>query len=294
MKKRRSHRLRRKASDDNSVRLLILSFVILLTVVFKTITGVSTVTVLKDLSAVITGERSFSTVINTIGEAISEGTKENVIAVFGRDKDIGDGKQEDEHVLPVVKEPTEETEETIKGREKILPAFNREIKITQLEFVENEEEYFDDTENIPFKVPAPNNVDYGKYEISFQYIRPCNGYVTSPFGYRVHPISKETTFHYGIDLAADNGSIINSFADGQVADCGYSKIFGNYIKIKHTGGFVSFYAHLSRTLVKKGETVKRGEQVGKAGDTGVATGPHLHFEIRKNGKVVDPIQYFDE
>ena len=73
---------------------------------------------------------------------------------------------------------------------------------------------------------------------------------------------------------------------------GENSIFGNYIKVRHKDGFVTFYAHLSECCIDKGEKVKMGEKIGKAGATGTATGPHLHFEVRKNNKVIDPAQYF--
>lgn len=291
MKRRKYYRHKRNTNkDDNSIRLLILSFLILLAVIFKTVTGVSTVTVLKEFSSAVIGERSYSEVISTIGKAISDGAKENAAAVFRKDDTDTFDSGDEGYVLPVVTERTKETEETTKGRE-LVPAFNKEVKITQIEFVENEDEYLDETENEPFEIPAPSNTDNGKYELSFKYIRPCGGRITSPFGYRIHPISGETTFHYGIDIAAAKGDEIYAFADGKISEKGKSSIFGKYIKIEHKNGFASFYAHLDDHLAKKGESVNMGEVIGKAGETGIATGPHLHFEVRKDGKVIDPEQY---
>lgn len=290
MKKRRHYRRKYKGnSDDNSIRLLILSFIILLAVLFKTITGMSAVTVLKELSTAVTGERSYGEVISTIGKAISDGAKENVIAVFKNDKDAVKEENGEEIVLPVYKEATEDTEEQTKGREIAVPAFNNEI--ARIEFIDNDEEYVDDTLNVPFEMPTPDNIDDRLYDINFKYERPCAGRVTSPFGYRIHPISNETTFHYGIDLAAAEGSEIRSFADGIIAEKGNSAIFGKYIKVNHKDGFVTFYAHLSEYCCDEGKQIKMGEIIGKAGTTGVATGPHLHFEVRKDGKSIDPSQY---
>ncbi|MBR4879926.1 MAG: M23 family metallopeptidase [Clostridia bacterium] len=290
MRKRKHYRRRRRErTDDNSIRLLILSVLILLAVIFKVVTGISAVTVFEELGAVVTGEESYGDFINELGKNISNGAKENIVAVFGNDVEQTNN---DKNELPIITEQTRQTEETNEGRVNIIPAFNNDINIASIELIENEEEYTDDTENEPFIMPVPDNVDTEAYDINFNYNRPCNGRITSPFGYRVHPISKETTFHYGIDLAANEGNKILSFADGKVTETGESTIFGNYIKIQHADGFVSFYGHLSKVNVKKNEFVKRGNVIGNAGATGVATGPHLHFEIRKNGKVIDPEQYF--
>ena len=94
-----------------------------------------------------------------------------------------------------------------------------------------------------------------------------------------------------IDLAAAEGSEIRSFADGIIVEIGNSAIFGKYIKVNHKDGFVTFYAHLSEYCGDEGKQIKMGEIIGKAGTTGVATGPHLHFEVRKDGKSIDPSQY---
>lgn len=292
MKKRKHYKRRKnRQSDDNSVRLLILSFAILLAVIFKMITGVSTVTVLKELSTAIIGEQSYAEVISTLGKAISAGTKDNVKAVFGSKKEVENPT--DEYMLPVVTEPTEETEEKAEGRNDIVPAFKKEVGVTQVEFLDNKEEYVDDTPNEAFVIPVPDGVDDNRYTIRFEYIRPCDGMVTSPFGYRVHPISKETTFHYGVDIAAAKGSPIYAFADGKVIEEGENSIFGKYLKIEHDDGFVTFYAHLSSTETAEGKKVCMGQKIGEAGETGIATGPHLHFEVRKKGKVVDPAQYIE-
>ena len=190
--------------------------------------------------------------------------------------------------------PKEVEENDSKGRATFVPAFNKEedeIEIRKVEFIENEEEYEDDTLDEPFEMPSPDIVDDNDYKLPFKYTRPTSGRITSPFGYRVHPVSKETTFHYGLDLAASQGTKIIAFADGVVVERGTGTIFGNYIKVQHSNGYLSFYAHLSKFNVKKGATVKMGQTIGYAGSTGIATGPHLHFEVRKDGKVIDPSQY---
>ncbi|MBR1722127.1 MAG: peptidoglycan DD-metalloendopeptidase family protein [Treponema sp.] len=118
--------------------------------------------------------------------------------------------------------------------------------------------------------------------------------ITSDFGYRTSPISGTWKFHAGIDLAAPIGTEVFACKHGSVATVGFNEIYGNYIDIKHNGNTVSRYAHLSKTLVKKGQQVATGEVIGLVGTTGASTGPHLHFEVRENGTPKDPKSMIDK
>ncbi len=117
---------------------------------------------------------------------------------------------------------------------------------------------------------------------------PYRGDITSEFGERVHPLSDEITFHNGIDIAANEGDEIKACFDGEVIISEYNEYSGNYIIISHMDGYTSSYAHMSKLLLGAGTKVKKGEVIGLAGSTGSATGPHLHFEIRKDGTPLDP------
>lgn len=112
--------------------------------------------------------------------------------------------------------------------------------------------------------------------------------LTSNYGYRVSPISGNWKFHSGIDLAAPSGSSVYACKAGQVTEVSYNATYGNYIIILHNGGMTSVYAHLSKTDVKTGQKVYGGLKIGEVGSTGASTGPHLHFEVRINGKTTDP------
>ncbi len=112
--------------------------------------------------------------------------------------------------------------------------------------------------------------------------------VTSEFGYRTSPITGQWKFHAGIDLAAPEGTEVFACKSGSVRTVSFSEIYGNYIVILHNGKTTSLYAHLSKTLVKPGQTVKTGDVIGQVGSTGASTGPHLHFEVRENGTPTDP------
>lgn len=116
--------------------------------------------------------------------------------------------------------------------------------------------------------------------------------ITSPYGYRTHPILRVRKFHSGIDIAAENGTKILAANDGVVIFAGWKGSYGNLVGIDHGGKITTFYAHSSRILVKNGQKVKKGQAIALVGSTGRSTGNHLHFEVRKNGKTTNPQAQF--
>jgi murein DD-endopeptidase MepM/ murein hydrolase activator NlpD len=122
---------------------------------------------------------------------------------------------------------------------------------------------------------------------------PVIGSVTSSFGFRDHPVSGEYTFHTAVDLGVSTGTDVLSFADGTVEYIGENSIYGLYVKVDHDNGVATFYAHCSKLLVSKGDTVSCGQVIAKSGQTGNATGPHLHFSIEKDGVRLDPTYYLE-
>jgi len=112
---------------------------------------------------------------------------------------------------------------------------------------------------------------------------------TSGFGMREHPIFHTQRAHLGVDYAAPKGTPVISVADGVVVESGFSGGFGNMVVVQHNARQSTLYAHLSKIAVRKGQTIKQGDNLGAVGATGWATGPHLHFEFRINGRHVDPL-----
>jgi len=130
------------------------------------------------------------------------------------------------------------------------------------------------------------------YSASIPNIRPLIGAITSAFGFRLHPIYNDIRFHSGIDFSAAEGTRVHSTGDGVVAFSGYDRGYGQKITINHGYGFKTIYAHLSKSLVRQGERVSRGEIIALSGNTGDSTGPHLHYEVKKNNVTVNPTAYF--
>lgn len=118
---------------------------------------------------------------------------------------------------------------------------------------------------------------------------PVRGPITSPFGWRIHPISGVRSFHEGIDIGVASGTPIGAAEAGRVIYAGWYGGYGNYILVDHGGGISTGYAHCSAIYVSVGQDVQRGQTIGAVGSTGYSTGPHLHFEVRINGKPVDPL-----
>jgi murein DD-endopeptidase MepM/ murein hydrolase activator NlpD len=117
--------------------------------------------------------------------------------------------------------------------------------------------------------------------------------IASGFGYRIDPVYKTVKFHAGLDFAAPQGTPIYATADGRVTTSGNAgNGFGNHVVLRHGFGYETLYGHMVRVKSRVGQTVKRGEVIGWVGSTGKSTGPHLHYEVHKNGKQIDPIYFF--
>ncbi|MCO4782523.1 MAG: M23 family metallopeptidase [Candidatus Cloacimonetes bacterium] len=124
-----------------------------------------------------------------------------------------------------------------------------------------------------------------------RFIWPYRGRLTDKMGWRTHPVTKTKNHHNGIDIAGPIGDGIFAVDGGKVIHAKFSSVSGNLIIIKHSSGYTSRYAHCSKLFVKKGQTVRQGQKIAEIGDTGRVTGAHLHFELRKGKKVLDPLKY---
>ena len=164
----------------------------------------------------------------------------------------------------------------------IFDSFKSVVKET---FSPNVEEPSGETETT-----TGEKVDFSPVFLTVNFIRPIkDGKITSKFGYRVSPITNKFSLHKGLDIAAPQNTKIYAVYDGVVIKAQYHKINGNYIVIKHSDNIKTTYNHCNKLLVKEGEKVKRGEVIALVGETGYATGNHLHFEVLLNGKYINPL-----
>lgn len=124
-------------------------------------------------------------------------------------------------------------------------------------------------------------------------IQPVAGAMISGFGNRTHPVSGHTKFHEGLDFSCLIGTPVYASGNGVVLKAEYNANgYGKCINIDHQNGYTTKFAHLSKMVVKEGQRVKRGDLIGYSGNTGMSTGPHLHYEVARNGVKVDPLDYF--
>lgn len=138
----------------------------------------------------------------------------------------------------------------------------------------------------------PENVELLQRVMNLDYGDPVpSGQITSLFGARNDPLGADTRFHYGLDIAGEEGTVISAFADGTVTALGNSTELGKYVTVAHDGGYSTLYAHCAKITASDGQQVKRGDPIAEMGDTGRATGFHLHFELHQDNIYLNPIYY---
>lgn len=140
---------------------------------------------------------------------------------------------------------------------------------------------------------APDWASFSPVFFSRRMTQPVSGPVTSPYGYRTHPITGELDFHTGVDLAVAEGTPVAAALGGQVIEVGCDQIYGNYIVLAHNN-ISTKYAHCSQILAQVDAWVRQGERIALSGNTGLSTGPHLHFEVQVDGSTVDPAWAFPQ
>lgn len=160
-------------------------------------------------------------------------------------------------------------------------------------------DYIDESlEKLEKEIEEATKQSQGTEYVGGDFLWPCPDYtrISSPFGYRIHPITGKRKLHKGVDLAASRGADILAANSGTVtAAYDYENgSYGKYVIINHGGGRVTLYAHCNDVFVRKGDTVKKGDVIAEVGTTGSSTGNHLHFEVRINGEYTDPMDYFEK
>jgi murein DD-endopeptidase MepM/ murein hydrolase activator NlpD len=187
--------------------------------------------------------------------------------------------REDAPALITLREYRNAPKSLTSGIESKLPSGNSQAEISNLTYV-----LYSD-ENLP------DSVSMEQMLLGFDYCTPVSGVISSSFGYREHPVEGEDRFHYGLDLAANTGTEIACFADGTVTAVGDSSSYGKYCTVTHENGYSTLYAHCDRVTVSSGTSVRKGQKIAEVGETGIATGPHLHFELLRDGIYLNPVYY---
>lgn len=141
------------------------------------------------------------------------------------------------------------------------------------------------------KSDSASSVQTYKGNGQFQWPSAASATITSPYGYRVHPITKTRRLHRGIDIGAPAGTNVLAAEAGTVITAGWNNSYGYYVTISHGSGLVTLYAHNSKLIVSRGQTVSKGQVIAKVGSTGDSTGPHVHFEVMVNGALQNPLNY---
>ena len=151
-----------------------------------------------------------------------------------------------------------------------------------------EEKTAEETTDGETETPTTKSADPTALSLRTAPVMPVSGTVTSDYGDRLHPIYGETRFHAGRDIAAAAGTPIRAALDGEAVAVGVGEMSGNYIRLDHGNGVETFYCHCSSVCAAVGDAVKKGDVIAYVGQTGLATGPHLHFEFRIDGNASDP------
>ena len=208
-------------------------------------------------------------------------------------EEISKQLSEKNETLKTAKNMQEKTLIALENAKKIKNSYAAELTEEELNTQKQIEEYNSKLDNIDAQMAILAMVDGNSEYIGGEFLWPIPGYtiITSPFGMRFHPILHYYRSHNGIDIGAKTGAPVIAANSGTVITASYVGSYGNVVMIDHGGGIVSNYGHGSKILVKVGQVVEKGEVIMEAGSTGLSTGPHLHFEIKVNGKFVNPLPY---
>ena len=171
----------------------------------------------------------------------------------------------------------------------ILDVFKKVAKATFAPIVEDETATGETN-----TTPTGEKADFSPVYLTVKLQNPIeNGTITSKFGYRISPITKKFSLHSGLDIASPENSEIHCVYNGIVLKVDENDVRGKYLVVKHSDSLITTYNHCNELLVKEGEKIKKGETIALVGSTGWSTGPHLHFEMKLNGKYINPLWVLD-
>ncbi len=211
--------------------------------------------------------------------------------IYANDISVMETLQQEYEELEQIKAQLEETKSQLAVQQAELEAEQAQLDSKKAELEAKEDELNAAAEELEAKLQSM--VDTTTEYVGGVFVWPCPSsyYITSYFGYRIHPILNVWKYHSGMDISASTGASIVAAAAGTVILSEWYSGYGYCVIIDHGGGITTLYGHCSSLLVSVGETVTQGQQIALVGSTGVSTGPHLHFEVRENGTVVEPLDY---
>lgn len=227
---------------------------------------------------------------SSISEFVSN--VEIIQKIYKNDMDVLDTLKKEHEELTEIKASLEEKKVTLAARKTDLAAEKTSLDAKKKEFEAEEDKLKAEADRLTAEIINLMDKDSPYVGGEFTWPCPASRYISSSFGNRLHPTLNVWKFHTGIDIGCSAGKNIVAAASGKVIMSQWYGGYGNCVMIDHGGGIVTLYGHASKLLVSKGQVVKQGQVIALVGSTGRSTGPHLHFEVRKNGQYIDPMSYF--
>ena len=226
---------------------------------------------------------------NSISEFISN--LDMIQRIYRNDMDVLETLEKEEKELQEIKDRLQTEKADLDAKKAELDADMKELDDLKGELVAKEDELLAEAEALNDKIQSMTNPDKEYVGGTWVWPAPASHYLTSYFGWRIHPVYGTYKYHSGIDIAAGYGTNVLAANSGTVILSQWYGGYGECIIIDHGGGKTSLYGHMSTRKVSVGQTVTSGDVIGLVGSTGVSTGAHLHFEVRENGTLVDPLNY---
>lgn len=227
---------------------------------------------------------------SSISEFVSN--VEIIQKIYKNDMDVLDTLKKEHEELTEIKASLEEKKATLAAQKTDLAAEKTSLDAKKKEFEAEEDKLKAEADRLTAEIINLMDKDSPYVGGEFTWPCPASRYISSSFGNRLHPTLNVWKFHTGIDIGCSAGKDIVAAASGKVIMSQWYGGYGNCVMIDHGGGIVTLYGHASKLLVSKGQVVKQGQVIALVGSTGRSTGPHLHFEVRKNGQYIDPMSYF--
>ncbi|MGN1334196.1 MAG: murein hydrolase activator EnvC family protein [Anaerovoracaceae bacterium] len=227
---------------------------------------------------------------SSISEFVSN--VEIIQKIYKNDMDVLDTLKKEHEELTEIKASLEEKKVTLAAQKTDLAAEKTSLDAKKKEFEAEEDKLKAEADRLTAEIINLMDKDSPYVGGEFTWPCPASRYISSSFGNRLHPTLNVWKFHTGIDIGCSAGKDIVAAASGKVIMSQWYGGYGNCVMIDHGGGIVTLYGHASKLLVSKGQVVKQGQVIALVGSTGRSTGPHLHFEVRKNGQYIDPMSYF--